>query len=123
MDVSSFADSVMIPRTVLCAIWKKAYVLLNESESICRSPGGNAKDRIVKSTSGSCPHLVTFKKGGQYACDNECPNWKSMGVCSHSVAAAQDNNDLVTFIEWMKKAKRSPNLTKLLATNMPKGHG
>ena len=31
--------------------------------------------------------------------------WKSMGVCSHSVAAAQDNNDLVTFIKWMKKLK------------------
>ena len=74
VDVSSFADSVMIPKTVLCAIWNKATELLNESESICRSPGGNAKDRIVKSTSGSRPHLVTFKKGGQYACDNECPS-------------------------------------------------
>ena len=123
VDVSSFADSVAVPKTVLCAIWNKATELLNDSESICRPPGCNAKDRLVKSSSGLRPHLVTFKKGGQYACDNECPNWKSMGVCSHSVAAAQDNNDLSTFIEWMKKAKRSPNLTKLLLTKMPKGRG
>ena len=52
----------MIPKTVLCAIWNKVTELLNDSESICRSPGGNTKDRIVKSTSGSSPHLVTFKK-------------------------------------------------------------
>ena len=123
VDASSFADSVAIPKTVICAIWNKTTELLNDTGSICKFPGGNTKDRMVKSTSGSRPHLVTFKKSGQYACDNECPNWKSMGVCSHSVAAAQDNNDLVTFIEWMKKTKRSPNLTKLLVAKMPKGRG
>ena len=123
VDVSSFCDTVLIPKAVLCAIWNKATELLNEPGSICKSPGGNAKDRIVKSTSGSRPHLISFKKGGQYACDSDCPNWKSLGVCSHSVAAAQDNNDLSAYVEWLKKAKRSPNLTKLVTTTMPKGRG
>ena len=44
-------------------------------------------------------------------------------MCSHSVAAAQDNNDLSAYVEWLKKAKRSPNLTKLVTTTMPKGRG
>ena len=42
---------------------------------------------IVKNSSGPNPHMVTAKKTGQYACDSECPNWKSLGVC---VAAAEE---------------------------------
>ena len=58
VDVSSFSDLVLILKAVLRAIWKKGTELLNELRSICKSPVGNAKDRIVKSTSGSRPHLV-----------------------------------------------------------------
>ena len=107
----------------MCAIWKKATELLNEPESICKSPGGSAKDRIVKSTSGSRPHLVLSKKGGQFVCDNDCPNWKSLSVCSHSVVAAQDNHDLGLFVEWIKKAKKCPNLTKLVTSTISNGCG
>jgi len=48
VDVSSFSDLVLILNAVLCAIWKKATELLNEPESVCKSPGGSTKDRIVK---------------------------------------------------------------------------
>ena len=85
---------------MLNAILIKAIELLNDEKSICMVPGGNSKDRIVKSSSGPCPHIVTAKETGHYACDGECPNWKSLGVCSHSVAAAEDNNDLNAFLEW-----------------------
>ena len=44
VDFSSFSDLVFIPKAVLCAIWKKATALLNEPGSICKSPGGSAKD-------------------------------------------------------------------------------
>ena len=36
-----------------------------------------------------------------------------MGVCSHSVAV----------VEWLKKTKKAPNLTKLVTAKMPKGRG
>lgn len=62
IDVASFADSVLIPRPVLNAIWAKATELLNESNSICISPGSNHKNRMVKSFSNLRPHLVTAKK-------------------------------------------------------------
>ena len=42
-----------------------------------------------------------------YARDDKCPNWKSLGICSHSVAAAEDNGDLHTLVEWLKKSKRA----------------
>ena len=54
-------------------------------------------------------------------CDNDCPNWKLLSVCSHSVAAALDNHDLGSFVEWIKKAKKCPNLTKLVTSTMSKG--
>ena len=44
VDVSSFSDLVLIPKAVLCVIWKKVAELLNEPGFICKPPGGNAKD-------------------------------------------------------------------------------
>ena len=57
----------------LDVICKKASELLRDETSICMVPGGNTKDLIVKSSTGSQPHLVTAKKIGQYACDSESP--------------------------------------------------
>ena len=57
-------------------------------------PGGNCKDCFVKSSSSSTPHVVTAEKSGQYTCDDKCPNWKSLRISSHSVAAAEDNGNL-----------------------------
>ena len=108
VDVAYFSDLVLIQSSVLNATWTKARELLTDEKSICMVPGDNSKDCIVKSSSG---HIVTAKKTGQYACDGECPNWKSLGVCSHSVAAAEDNNDLNAFVEWLRKTKKDPNLT------------
>ena len=76
---------------MLDAIWSKATELINDPKEICMVPRGSTKDRIVKSSSGPRPHMVTSKKMGQYAC--ECPNWNHL-ICSHTVAAAQDNDDL-----------------------------
>ena len=123
IDVGQFCDSVLIPHLVLDAIWKKGNELLKDRNSICTVPGGSSKDRMVKSSSGPRPHIVTAKKTGQYACDGQCPNWKSLKVCSHTVAAAEDNHDLDAFIQWLKKAKKVPNMTELVTTNMPKGRG
>lgn len=86
-----------------------------------KAPGNNDKARMVKSYSGPHPHLVVCKKGGQFACHNTCPNWRSLSVCAHAVAAAEDNGDLITYLTWFKKAKKYLNITKLATTNMPAG--
>ena len=39
------------------------------------------------------------------------------------MAAAEDNGELRTFVDWLIKAKKSPNLTQLALTTMPKGRG
>ena len=47
--------------TILRAVWKKAAELLLDSGSIVQAPGGT--DFLVKSYSGSRPHLVKVKVG------------------------------------------------------------
>ena len=113
--VSDFSSSVITPVEVLKAIWRKAFELLNESKSVSHAPGQSESARMVKSYSGPRPHLVTRKKSGQYVCDNMCPNWRSLGICAHSVAAAEDNQELHVFVRWYsQKRKKFPALQNWL---------
>ena len=56
-------------------------------------------------------------------CDDNCPQYKSAKICSHTVAAAEHNNLLDGFIASYRKVKASPNLTTLATAGMPKGRG
>ena len=80
---------------------------------------------MVKSKTGLAPCLVTNKKESQYACDDKCPQFKSIGVCSHVVAVAQTNDNLESFMKWYRsKSKRqvqTPNLMQLAKHDMPLG--
>lgn len=121
MSVSSFCNQVVIQEYVLEAIWRKAAELLKDHRAIVQAPGNTGF--LVKSTSHTRPHHITVKKSGQYCCDSDCPNWQSLCICSHSVAAAEKRSDLKRFVEWYKKSKKIPNLTKLVTANIPKGRG
>ena len=77
----------------------------------------------MKSSSGKCPHLVMAKNKGQYCCDSDCGNHKSLGICSHSVAVAEIDGELKGFVDWFVKAKKQPNITNLIMTGMPTGRG
>ena len=115
--------SVTTPMEVLTAIWGKASKLLHEPNAVAPAPGCDSAARMVKSYSGARPHLITRKRSGQFCCDSTCPNWRSLGICAHSVAAAEDNRALQGFVQWYLKAKKIPNLMKLATTNMPAGRG
>lgn len=56
-------------------------------------------------------------------CDSDCPNWKELGVCAHSVAVAEMSGKLFEFVEKVKKAKKQPVLSKFVEATMPKGRG
>ena len=77
---------------------------------------------MVLSYSGKVPHTVTPNKSRSFGCDSNCVNWKSLGICAHSVAVAEINGKLLQFISLCKK-KKKPNLTSLLTTDLPKGSG
>jgi len=78
---------------------------------------------MVMSKSGKRPHLVTPRKNGSLACDNDCPQYKSASLCSHVVAAAKHNQQFDQLIASLNKRRRMPNLTKLATGEMPKGQG
>ena len=77
---------------------------------------------MVLSYSGKIPHMVSYNKTGDFTCDNNCPNWKGLGICSHSVAVAEVNGQLQEFLS-SKKRRKPPNLTKMVSTSAPRGRG
>ena len=121
VDIDNALQLVNVPYKCLEGIWGKAKDLINTENAIVPAPGQDPTARMVLSYSGQMPHLVTPKKGGDFACDSNCANWKAMGICSHSVAVADINDKLMEFLA--KKTKKRANMTKLLTTNMPKGRG
>ena len=65
-------NKIKLPYTTIEGIWKKATSLTTETNAIVPAPGLDDKNRMVKSKSGSAPHLVKV----QYLCDNQCPQFK-----------------------------------------------
>ena len=69
------------------------------------------------------PHLVQCKGNGQYVCDSSCFQWKSAWICSHVVAVAELQGELVKFLQWYCKAGVQPNITTVAMEGLPAGHG
>jgi hypothetical protein len=113
VPVSELVGSVPIPEIILNGIWSKAAQLLSMPNAISRAPGSDMKSHAVLSFSGSRNHLVSCKKTGQYVCDKACGNWNSLGICSHTVAVAEVNDDLSSFILWYQKAKKKAIFDKI----------
>ena len=76
VDVNTVADGVRVPRNSLEGIWSKAAELLKTEGAIVSAPGVGEGAKFVLSYRGRNPHLVVPRKGGAFACDGNCPNWK-----------------------------------------------
>ena len=111
-----------MPFSCLEGVWTKASQLIRTTNAIVPAPGQDPEARMVLSYSGKAPHMVLPKKGGEFCCDSNCPNWRAMGICSHTVAVAEINNKLPQFLSNAKRSK-GVNVTKLLTTTMPRGRG
>ena len=123
VDANTVAKSTNLPFTCVEGIWTKATELLQKDNAIVPAPGQSSEARMVLSYSNKVPHMVTPTKAGGFSCDTNCPNWKSIGICAHSVAVAQVNGKLEEFISVVKKKKKSPNVTALVTSTMPRGRG
>jgi hypothetical protein len=123
IDPQKFQSGLNIPLPSVQAIWNKAAELISQPNLIVAAPGHGTESKIVLSRTGKRPHLVTCGKNGRYSCDGDCPNWKSLGICSHSVAVAQVNGSLKEFCDHYRKSKRLPSMSQLLLSGMPSGMG
>lgn len=86
------------------------------TNEITPAPGQDPEARIVLSYSRNTPHMVTPKKGGDFCCSQRCPNWKAMGICSHTVKSITSRSSFC-------HGGRGVNVTKMLTTTMPRGRG
>jgi len=123
LSIDVHDTGLSVPQGIVDGIWKKASELLSTPGAIGFAPGLAPQARTVISKTHSGFHTVVPGKGGRFSCDN-CPNYKSLGICSHTVAVAEVNHVLPQFIACLNKGKGvRPNLTKLLTSDMPAGRG
>lgn len=107
-----------LPKPTAEGIWKKAAMLVGVEKAIVPAPGFGPDDKMEKSKSGATPHLVTVARSDtmvQYKCDDKCPQYKSVCICSQTIAAAELIRDLVDFLKWFQqnRGKKMPNLSEL----------
>ena len=97
--LSVLSSKLGLPKHAIEGIAKKAVDILITDGAITQVPGHSNDAKIVLSYSGKRPHLVLPKRkcSGMF-CDDDCPQYKSGKLCSHTVAAAQYNGKLDSFI-------------------------
>jgi len=110
--LSVLSSKLGLPTAAIERIAKKAADILQTEGAIVSAPGQPVAARMVVSHSGKRPHLVLpKKKSGGMSCDDDCPQYKSAKLCSHTVDAAESNKQLDQFIASYQGMK-IPNLTK-----------
>ena len=80
--------------------------------------------RKVKSKSNpSRPHLVQVFQDGRVTCDENCPMWTSLKICSHCVAIAHCLNVTGELVNWFTVNSKQPNLTKITTGHIGRNIG
>ena len=104
------------------SIWVKAEHYLKSERDIVSSPGSD-KSMMAASKSSKVPHFVCAASDGEYACDNNCLQWKSSRICSHIISVAEKNHELSAFLQWYNGTNQGPNITTLATSGIPAGRG
>ena len=104
-------------------MWEKAERLLSSSTEITPAPGSDPKARMVLSLTSDTPHFVRCKANGQYVCDSACIRWTSANICSHTLAVAETNGELLKFLQWYTAMGNAPNISVLAMQGLPSGRG
>ena len=110
-------------KSTLENIWEKAETLVSNGHVVHVPWSADGKDRLVKSSSSSAPHLVQKDaKKRSYVCEGSFPMFKGFSICSHVVATAEVHSELKLFLESMKSVC-GPNLLSIADYGMPGGSG
>jgi len=118
---SQIARNSTIPQATIDGILDE---LLSSSNAIITTPVEGVA-RMVKSKSHPCrPHLVQVYQNGKAVCDENCPMWTSLKICSHCVAVVHcldcTNDFNAWFISYSKKLNRTKLSTSSVKPNVGK---
>jgi len=97
--------------------------LLSTNNAITPAPGSQKKACMALSYSQVALHLIQAKSDGQYICDSNCQQWISSQLYSHTLAVAECNDDLSSFLQWYSTHVKCPNISTLPMSNLPRGRG
>ena len=79
----------------------------------------------LKTGKAEAPHYVCSVKHAtetEVKCD--CPVYRnSPNICQHALAIAEDLQVLSDYLLWVKRTKKGPNLSQLMASSVPKDGG
>ena len=128
VDITKASQITGLPTLILRQIWSKAADLLSASNHVMPAPGCSKMARMVASSSQAKPHFVTNTDDGRFECDESCPAFRQRYICSHTIATAESNGLLLSFLEnYCKYAKTpkgsrsvTPNYTQLSMVNLPR---
>lgn len=116
-------DILSLPSQLKESLWEKASDLAKDETAIVRAPGdGDESAWMVKSYSGKRPHFVKITKC-TFACDDQCLSYKSMKLCSHTIALAIKKNCVERLLKWYRTMKYQPNFTTLAEAGKPSTAG
>ena len=112
-------------------MWEKAEELLSTAGLVLPAAGVSDSARQVASLSSykkgnpEAPHYVTVHKrkvGTEVKCN--CPVYRSSpNICQHALATAEDLCILSEYMHWVRRTKKSVNLSQLIADAVPKTGG
>ena len=88
---------------ILRNIFVKVESLLEREGSITSFPGMQNAYFVESKSNPKEPHKLYVYSNGNVECDNNCLQYKSYKICSHSVAIAEKYGCLKIFVEIVKK--------------------
>lgn len=112
-----------VPESTIHNIFYKAAELWADPQAITAAPVEGVARMVKSKSTTSRPHLVQVFKGAKIVCDESCPMWKSLKLCSHCVAVAHSVGCASGFIEWYAANAKKTNITKLTTQNVPRSVG
>ena len=108
-------DGCQLSGDILKNMFVKAEKLVCGQNKICPAPGSvNAK--LVESKSGQRPHFVVRKSSSKYNCDSDCPMWKCLKLCSHTIACVYQDGCLQEFLAHATSVPSLYALSKVSTT-------
>ena len=111
-----------VPHSILEEMFIEANALLEEEGGIHKF-GHNTSYYVQDKTRNGWAVHVKLSGRGEVSCDTICLRWAAYKLCSHTIAVAEKETVLATFLKKFAKASREPNLTSLAVHDMPKGRG
>jgi hypothetical protein len=93
--------------------------LIGSKNNVIMAPGHH-KGYLVTSESEAAPNFVVVKPNG--ACICQCTGYRVASLCSHSLAVAEQSNNLEQYLVWFHQ-HGGPNLTAAASATAPKNTG